>query len=333
MPGGGQDEARPAALPFASRRLLSLVWTAHRLPPLVVFTVGLLLLPLVAAADHATGLAYSFSIFYLVVVVAVSATGSSGHALAVAVLAAVTWTGVDALTRPSSHPVVSSVWNGLARFAVFYVCATLVAAVVVMARDERATSRSDPLTGLLNRRGFHDLAGIELARTRRSGTATTLLYLDIDGFKPVNDVRGHAAGDRLLGDVAERLSARARRTDVVARIGGDEFVCLLPATDGQAALVAARRAREALDEMCRQEGWPVRFSIGAVTFASPPASVDELLAAGDRLMYDAKREGRRTAQSTVAAHVAPGAESELDRRRRRPHRAPDDTGFSGLAAP
>lgn len=208
---------------------------------------------------------------------------------------------VDAVSSTTDHPLHAAVWNGAARFAVFYLCALLVATVVVMARDDRATSRTDPLTGLLNRKGFADLAELEVARAIRSGAPATVLYLDVDGFKAVNDVQGHAAGDRLLVDVARTLFSQARRVDVVARQGGDEFVCLLSDTGSEAASVAAHRTKAALDEMCMRHRWPVRFSIGLATFVRPPASVDDLLSAGDRLMYDAKRDGKVSKVSSVVA--------------------------------
>src|SRR5919106_4100001 len=108
----------------------------------------------------------------------------------------------------------------------------------------RLAAATDPLTGLLNRRAFADRCRDELARARRTGEAFATLLIDVDHFKQINDRDGHAAGDEALVGLAAALTGELREIDTVARIGGDEFAVLLPATGVAAAHATAERLRE-----------------------------------------------------------------------------------------
>ena len=133
-----------------------------------------------------------------------------------------------------------------------------------------------------------------MERLARSGQPFTLLYMDLDDFKIVNDTSGHAAGDALLNEVATVLKLQLRGIDIVARLGGDEFAAILPETDEQAARKVAPRLQCFLLGKMQSQHWPVTFSIGALTCLSSPQNIDELFRLGDQLMYDAKKEGKNT---------------------------------------
>lgn len=160
-------------------------------------------------------------------------------------------------------------------------------------RRARHEATRDPLTGLLNRRGFDERLERTRAQASGSGTPFTLLYLDLDSFKRINDELGHARGDACLVDVARALNAVAAPGDRIARIGGDEFVLLLPSI-GSAALPAfLDRLRTALDEIEVAPGWPVRCSLGAVTLeGSDPRPSATLLQLADAEMFIDKRNKR-----------------------------------------
>lgn len=155
---------------------------------------------------------------------------------------------------------------------------------------------SDPLTGLANRRAFDAALEVALADQRRSGREFALAHVDLDFFKAVNDTFGHAAGDAVLVQAAQVLSAEVRRGDLVARVGGDEFVLLLygPSDPGQVeALVKRIIAR--LEEPVFHEGSECRISASvgiAISGAYAEPSVEQMLADADQALYRSKRNGR-----------------------------------------
>ena len=136
-----------------------------------------------------------------------------------------------------------------------------------------------------------ELAEMEIHRARRYDRPFTVIYIDLDDFKMVNDRFGHAMGDKLLRSLAQALHKKIRTTDLVARLGGDEFGILLPETGPEVAELIVRRLQDAGFTLL-EKGWPVPFSMGVVTFLKPPASVDEMLIASDTVMYAAKENGK-----------------------------------------
>ena len=154
---------------------------------------------------------------------------------------------------------------------------------------------TDPLTGLLNRRGFYQTVENLLLRGERSDSSWVLLYLDLDGFKRVNDSLGHDAGDRVLRWVSEQLKAYLRPFDILARMGGDEFTALLDLEFPEQAAKIAEKLIERVS-ICQQiEGLDIALgaSIGIATFPDCGSNLDGLLRASDIAMYEAKRAGRQ----------------------------------------
>ncbi|WP_271409121.1 putative bifunctional diguanylate cyclase/phosphodiesterase [Pseudomonas sp. Q1-7] len=155
---------------------------------------------------------------------------------------------------------------------------------------------TDALTGLLNRRGFHQALEASLARIERNGKRMAVLYLDLDGFKLINDSLGHEAGDRVLRRVAEQLKNCLRPYDILARMGGDEFTALLDSLDHpEDAARVAEKLIELVSVRHRIEGIDVTLgaSVGIACFPECGQSVDGLLRAADIAMYEAKRAGRQ----------------------------------------
>ncbi|GLZ86669.1 two-component system response regulator [Metapseudomonas resinovorans] len=155
---------------------------------------------------------------------------------------------------------------------------------------------TDALTGLLNRRGFHQALEASLARIERNGKRMAVLYLDLDGFKLINDSLGHEAGDRVLRRVAEQLKNCLRPYDILARMGGDEFTALLDTLDHpEDAARVAEKLIELVSVRHNIEGIDVTLgaSVGIACFPECGQSVDGLLRAADIAMYEAKRAGRQ----------------------------------------
>jgi len=173
----------------------------------------------------------------------------------------------------------------------------VAATITVLARRDAelarlaGEARTDALTGLLNRRGFEERAAVELAHARREGRPIAVASFDIDYFKRVNDEWGHETGDRVLARVGSVLATHSREVDVVARIGGEEFLALLPAATSAEADAFTQRVRRALATFDPAALPAVGVSAG-VAAASAPASVQELLQQADRALYAAKRAGR-----------------------------------------
>jgi diguanylate cyclase (GGDEF)-like protein/PAS domain S-box-containing protein len=158
----------------------------------------------------------------------------------------------------------------------------------------RELATKDELTELYNRRHFLELAQVELARVRRTRAPLSLAMIDVDHFKHVNDRFGHAAGDRALKELSLALRETVRTADVAARIGGEEFVLLLPDTGLEGALAVTERLRDRVRKSeLSVEGETLKFTVSAgVAELGPDESVDSLLKRADEALYRAKAAGR-----------------------------------------
>ena len=165
------------------------------------------------------------------------------------------------------------------------------------ARMLESMALQDPLTGLANRRLLPETMWMAIAHARRNKSAMAVLYLDLDGFKEVNDTLGHAAGDELLKSVADRLVHGVREEDTVARVGGDEFMIVLWHVIGfeDTAKVAAKLI-EAVAQPYDIEGHTVSVttSVGASVYPMHGEDSDELMKSADAALYEAKRAGKNT---------------------------------------
>lgn len=149
----------------------------------------------------------------------------------------------------------------------------------------------DELTALSNRRGFEALAQHALKVCHRMGRPAALLFFDLDGFKQINDKHGHAEGDRALISFAESLRSAFRDSDVIGRMGGDEFVAVLTDSSSSETTVATKRLQEMIDHRNRNSGrgYHIRYSVGEIAYdPARHASITELLAEADAAMYAAK---------------------------------------------
>jgi len=164
----------------------------------------------------------------------------------------------------------------------------------------RRIATTDELTGLLNRREFLDRAGREFSRSRRYDDATTMLLLDVDSFKDINDEYGHAAGDEALRRLARAGEECVRATDIFGRLGGDEFAVLLLETDIADAVRLAERLRSTLDDIVIDTDLgPVSFTVSiGVASRDGETTLDELMSRADRSLYRAKRAGRDRVDAT-----------------------------------
>ena len=156
-------------------------------------------------------------------------------------------------------------------------------------------AETDSLTGLTNRGYFRNAANLEVGRVNRFGSVASIVMIDLDRFKSINDTYGHPAGDEVLRCFAETCSKPLRQIDVFARIGGEEFVILLPGTDEAGAVYVAEKLRAALCEMTVESGqkqFGITASFGVAQIRSGDASIDACLVRADKALYAAKQAGR-----------------------------------------
>jgi diguanylate cyclase (GGDEF)-like protein len=255
-------------------------------------TGAVTLVALLAALDHFTGTEVSFALFYVWPVIVAAWFAGALAGAGVAVLTAFAWDVANRLAGETfSNPLIPY-WNDFSRLTVLLVIAWLATRLRGALERERVLSRVDPLTRVANARAFHESVLDELTRARRHRRPVTILFIDLDDFKQVNDRFGHAAGDAVLRSVAGTLVRSVRDTDRVARLGGDEFVILFPETGCEAAAAALDHLHGELLREMQGGGWPVTFSLGARTYSEPPGSAEELIRSADALMYAAKQTGK-----------------------------------------
>ena len=246
-------------------------------------------------ADHRLGYQFGFSLFYLVPVILAARNMGTATALLISLLAVDTWFFTDSLAGyPYKYGFVPY-WNAVIRFGFFW--------LIIMIFDgwekEKANSRLDALTMVTNRRGFFEFGEAEIKRCKRYGHPFSIIYLDVDNFKTINDRFGHREGDKVLMHIAELLAKNFRETDMVARLGGDEFAILLVETGPEAAKSALGRIADRLSALPKL-GSAVTMSIGMATFTQqPPNTFEEALKKADELMYLTKNRGKNGIQCEV----------------------------------
>jgi diguanylate cyclase (GGDEF)-like protein len=161
----------------------------------------------------------------------------------------------------------------------------------------RQLTITDELTGLFNGRHLHHLIGHEVERCKRYGGQLSLVFIDLDRFKQVNDTRGHLIGSRLLSEIGAFIRERIRKVDMAARYGGDEFIILLPATDKKGAFIMASKLHQQLQAhrflADEGEGTHVTASFGLANFPADAETKEDLIRLADMAMYRAK-ENRNT---------------------------------------
>ncbi len=247
---------------------------------------------LTGALDYLTGVEIRVFPLYFIPICLVGWRLGYGLTLFTAWLSAATWlvSNFEAGLQYSTQ----TIWviNSLTQALSF----SFIGALVVFSRQNyrlaEARSRTDALTGLLNAGAFSAEAGRIAALCGRHGRPVTVVYLDLDDFKQVNDRHGHAQGNMVLATVGRTLLEAGRGTDVVARVGGDEFAMVLAETDEAGAEIMLTRLRGMVAHALSTAPRAVTMSVGAVTSQPPHASIDALLKKADAQLYAAKAAGK-----------------------------------------
>ena len=266
--------------------------SAQPKPNLMVY--GIIGVILIGFANHQAGLEFSASIFYLLPVALVSWCAGRREGGFIALCSSVSWSAAEFYAGRNYSHLIIYYWNMVVMFGFFFSVNFALSGFKKALEKEKNLARVDSLTGVANSRSFSDLVEKEIERSQRYRHPLTVLYLDCDNFKNVNDNFGHQIGNRLLRSLAINLQNHTRTTDTVARLGGDEFAVLMPETGDQIVPKAMQRLHTRLVDALRKKGWPVTLSMGAAIYLHPPGSAEELIKSADRLMLQAKNEGKNT---------------------------------------
>ena len=269
----------------------------RRFPQSSPFAVGVLLVSAIAVLDSVTGSEVSVALLYAIAISTVTWLGSRRDGVLVSGFTAAQGFVTDAVAGGGFGTMMA--WDAATRLAVLSLIALLIGVVRDSLMEQRNRAMIDTLTGAMNRGPFFVVAEGERLRAGRTGSPITAVYFDLDLFKAVNDNLGHETGDRVLQIFADSVRAGVRGSDILCRMGGDEFALILPDTDAREAVIVVDRVRQILANCSRSEMVPITASVGIATYRFPPATVDAMISGADELMYRAKDRGGNTVVGNV----------------------------------
>jgi diguanylate cyclase (GGDEF)-like protein len=234
---------------------------------------------------------FAFASMALLPVLAISWAGGMWPGLSMSLLAASMWAISDALSDQHFSSGYIPWLNAAVRLFTYGLVVALVTKIRTQLDSEREQASTDALTGLHYRRALMDWGLSETRRANRYGNAVTIVFLDLDHFKALNDTRGHLVGDAALKATAQALKEATRSSDFVARLGGDEFVVVLPQADYPSAVTAGQKIFDTVGKAMAAFP-PAGASVGVAWFACAESSFEGMLQSADALMYSAKSTGR-----------------------------------------
>ena len=245
--------------------------------------------------DYVTEPSISFALFYLGPVALAAWNGGRRQGIITGAAASLIFFLASGTLQGELVHLVTAAWNSITLAAFLLLTAVLLSSLNLQRQRQQSLSRNDTVTTALNSRYFYEVLQVEIDRAKRYNRHFTLMYIDLDDFKKVNEAFGRKEGDAALWHCVVTISGVLRKTDTIGRLGGDEFGCLLPETGFDAADVVIGRLRAALEREMQMHKWATTFSMGVVTFATPPEKSDDAISMADALMNAVKREGKNGA--------------------------------------
>ena len=243
--------------------------------------------------DSKTSREIVFSLFYLIPVAVLAWQFGKKPGIVTAAACAAVGLIADIASGALDSSMAVAFWNNTMTLGFLLVAAILLSRLRQSIRNEETLSRNDVVTTAVNSKYFSEVLQIEIERAKRYKRHFTLLYINIDNFKKVNDAFGRKAGDAALWHYVVSIANTLRKTDVIGRLGGDEFGCLMPETGYDAAISVITRLWSDLEKEISVHKWPITFSMGAVTFTVAPEKSDDAIKMAEELMYYVKQHGKK----------------------------------------
>jgi diguanylate cyclase (GGDEF)-like protein len=247
---------------------------------------------LLGLIDYLTGPEILFSIFYLIPIFLAAWFAGLIWSVLVSLFCSIIWFMADSLAgHIYSHAAISQ-WATYMHLGYFLIVSYLVSTVRKMSAEQKRIVHTDYLTDVANSRSFHQLVVAEFSKARRHNQPLTIVYIDIDDFKKINELFGFSIGDKVLKLVAQTIVKNIRSVDLAGRLGGDEFGLLLPELNYESAQIVMEKLKRSLLESMKESKWSITFSIGAITYAILPDNTDDMIINADHLMYTVKNSGK-----------------------------------------
>ena len=266
---------------------------------ILIFLFTVILTLTVSFLQYISGPEIIFSLFYVFPIILLTWKTGIWSGIIISFLSSALMLFADKNSPYQYSNYIIPYLNNIFRLIIFLIITYIISELKIAMEKQKELARIDPLTSIANSRAFYETANMEFQKARRHGFQISVLYMDLDNFKEINDTLGHSTGDLLLKVTADTIIKNIRTIDIAARLGGDEFGILLTQTGAESAYVVAVKLREMMYKLMQKNNWPVTLSIGIVTFLKAPESVDEMMKKADLLMYSAKSGGKNNIKQTV----------------------------------
>jgi len=268
-----------------------------KIPKFILTVIFVLIISLSGIVEYYFKLNYSILLLSMLLIIYTSWYINKTSSFILSLLSTLLLLNND--VRLFNNNLFANIINNCIRLFLFVSLSLIINEIKIKFRMIKNLSKTDFLTGILNSRAFNESAKVELKRSDRYKQPLTLIYLDIDNFKSINDSYGHLKGDSVLNAVANVLKENTRLTDIVARVGGDEFAILLPFTGYDASKIFIEKIKTALSgkifNEIAKDIFMVTYSIGAVTYTDLfPQSVTQMMNEADEIMYSVKKESKNS---------------------------------------
>ena len=265
----------------------------HKMPREILILIVCTLAVIIGIVDYITSFDISISFFYLAPILLAAWYIDRTTGVVLSITSAIIWFITSAITIPSRGiQIWVLIWNAAILLGFFLVSTVLLANLRRSLGRERKLARTDYLTGILNSRAFHEEANIEIARAKRSQKPFTIAYFELVNFKEITTRFGHAQEEKVLRFICRELSRYLRVTDVIGRMGGEEFIILFSETDQQNATSVIARLYSLLIAEIHKKEWPIMISMGVLTCNETTIELNKVLNEIDKMMYGAKRSGK-----------------------------------------